>query len=88
MIPALRAFQPDIIFISAGFDGAHTDPIGGLLGLRADDFHAMTSEVKAVADEMCEGRLVSVLEGGYDVAAATDGLAACAEAHVLAMAGL
>lgn len=87
IIPALRAFSPDIIFISAGFDGASTDPIGGQVGLKPIDFHWMAEKVQIVADEVCGGRVVSVLEGGYDVSKAADGLATCAEAHVLALAG-
>ena len=86
--PALRAFEPDLIFVSAGFDGSHTDPIGGHLGLRPEDFHHITRDIKVLADELCDGRLVSVLEGGYDLDPKTDGLASCAEAHVLALAGL
>ena len=85
--PAVRAFEPDIIFLSAGFDGSHTDPIGGHLGLRPEDFHHISQEIKNLADEICGGRLISVLEGGYDLDAKTDGLATCVEAHVLALAG-
>jgi acetoin utilization deacetylase AcuC-like enzyme len=86
--PAVRAFEPDIIFVSAGFDGSHTDPIGGHLGLRPEDFHHISREIRELADEVCGGRIVSVLEGGYDLDAKTDGLATCVEAHVLALAGL
>jgi acetoin utilization deacetylase AcuC-like enzyme len=88
IIPALRAFKPDIIFISAGFDGASTDPIGGQVGLKPEDFHWMTGLIKEVAEEVCGGRLISVLEGGYDVSKGADGLATCAEAHVKALAGI
>ena len=87
IMPALKAFKPDIIFISAGFDGASTDPIGGQVGLKPIDFHWMAERIQVVADEVCGGRVVSVLEGGYDVSKAADGLATCAEAHVLALAG-
>ena len=87
ILPALKAFNPDIIFISAGFDGASTDPIGGQMGLKPVDFHWMAEKIQVVADEVCGGRVVSVLEGGYDVSKAADGLATCAEAHVLALAG-
>lgn len=87
IMPALKAFRPDIIFISAGFDGASTDPIGGQVGLKPIDFHWMAERIQVVADEVCGGRVVSVLEGGYDVSKAADGLATCAEAHVLALAG-
>jgi acetoin utilization deacetylase AcuC-like enzyme len=87
IIPALREFNPDIIFISAGFDGASTDPIGGQVGLKPVDFHWMAEQVQVVADELCGGRVVSVLEGGYDVSKTADGLATCAEAHVCGLAG-
>lgn len=61
VLPRLRAFKPDIVFVSAGFDGAYSDPIGGQLGLRPTDFHWMTRMLQEVADEMSNGRLVSVL---------------------------
>jgi len=86
VVRALRDFRPDIIFISAGFDGASTDFIGGQLGLKPEDFHWMADLVQQVADDVCGGRVVSVLEGGYDVSKTSDGLATCAEAHVLGMA--
>jgi acetoin utilization deacetylase AcuC-like enzyme len=87
VLPPLEAFKPDIIFISAGFDGVESDPIGGRLGLNPSDFHWMTSLIQDVADRVCFGRVVSVLEGGYDVTKTTDGLSVSAQAHVLAMAG-
>ena len=87
IMPALRTFRPDIIFISAGFDGASTDPIGGQVGLNPIDFHWMADRIQVIADDLCGGRVVSVLEGGYDVSKVADGLATCAEAHVLALAG-
>lgn len=58
---------PDLIFISAGFDAHLSDPLGQLR-LEDDDFAAMTRVVKEWADEACGGRVVSVLEGGYDLA--------------------
>jgi acetoin utilization deacetylase AcuC-like enzyme len=87
IIPALRAFKPDFVFISAGFDGVHTDPIGGRMGLKPEDFHWAACEVKEFAEECCGARLVSVLEGGYDVDKTSEGLADSAAAHVLGMAG-
>lgn len=86
ILPALKAFRPDIIFISAGFDGAHSDPIGGALGLKPADFHWMTRLLQEAADEVCAGRLVSVLEGGYDISKNADGLSNAAAAHVMALA--
>lgn len=85
VIPRLKAFQPDFIFISSGFDGSSTDPVGGQLGLLPQDFHAMVQELRVCAENMCGGRLVSVLEGGYDVSSRTNGLAVAAEAHVKAL---
>jgi acetoin utilization deacetylase AcuC-like enzyme len=59
-------FKPDLIMISAGFDGHLTDPLGQLQ-LEDSDFISMTKTLKNWADEACEGRLVSVLEGGYNL---------------------
>jgi acetoin utilization deacetylase AcuC-like enzyme len=58
--------KPDIIFISAGFDAHLTDPLGQLQ-LEDPDFLSMTATVKQWADEVCEGRVVSCLEGGYNL---------------------
>ncbi len=57
---------PDLIIISAGFDSHREDPLGQLL-LKDDDFVAMTSVMKQWAAETCHGRLVSCLEGGYNL---------------------
>jgi len=59
-------FKPDLIIISAGFDAHASDPLGQLL-LEDDDLAAMTRSVKEWADEVCGGRIVSMLEGGYDL---------------------
>ncbi len=67
-LPALREFNPDMVFISAGFDAHKDDPLAGL-NLLEEDFAWITAELKSVATECCEGRLVSMLEGGYDLAA-------------------
>jgi acetoin utilization deacetylase AcuC-like enzyme len=58
--------KPDLIFISAGFDAHLTDPLGQLR-LEDPDFVSMTTSVKQWADEVCEGRVVSCLEGGYNL---------------------
>lgn len=58
--------RPDLIFISAGFDAHLTDPLGQLR-LEDGDFASMTSTVKQWADEVCDGRIVSCLEGGYNL---------------------
>jgi len=61
-----KNFKPDLIFISAGFDAHSTDPLGQLL-LQDDDFVSMTKTIKQWANEVCGGRIVSCLEGGYNL---------------------
>ncbi|MEK7722822.1 MAG: histone deacetylase [Acidobacteriota bacterium] len=61
-----KNFKPDLIMISAGFDAHLTDPLGQLM-LQDADFVQMTRTIKQWADDVCEGRLVSVLEGGYNL---------------------
>ena len=58
--------KPDLIFISAGFDGHETDPLGQLQ-LKDSDFRSMTRTLMQWADEVCEGRIVSCMEGGYNL---------------------
>lgn len=77
ILPALREFDPDFLIISAGFDAHAHDPLAHLR-LQTDDFIWVTEELLKVANDCCEGRVVSVLEGGYDVNA----LAASVAAHV------
>ncbi len=61
-----KSFKPDLIFISAGFDAHLTDPLGQLM-LEDADYKALTKTVKQWADEVCSGRIVSSLEGGYNL---------------------
>ncbi len=68
ILPALRAFAPDLVCISAGFD-AHVDDPLAQLRFTEDDYHWATREIAEAADDCCDGRLVSTLEGGYDLAA-------------------
>lgn len=68
LLPALSDFAPDMIVISAGFDAHAADPLGGL-NLLEEDFAWVTAEILAVARQVCNGRTVSLLEGGYDLAA-------------------
>ena len=77
IFPALRVFAPDIVIISAGFDAHINDPLGGLR-LKVEDFVWITGELCSIAERYAQGRVVSFLEGGYDLAA----LARCASAHV------
>jgi acetoin utilization deacetylase AcuC-like enzyme len=77
ILPKLSAHRPDLILISAGFDAHERDPLGSLR-LVEDDFAWATSKIIEIADKSCEGRVVSMLEGGYDL----DGLAKSVGAHV------
>ena len=82
ILPALRAFNPEFIIISAGFDAHHLDPLAAL-ELQDSDFHWITEALMQIADDCCDGRVVSVLEGGYSM----EGLASGTAAHVRAMLG-
>ena len=79
-LPALHGFQPELIIISAGFDAHQNDPLGQL-ELTDEDFAWITGEIRNFADMSCEGRVISVLEGGYDL----EGLAGASRAHVQAL---
>ncbi|MCD5401440.1 histone deacetylase [candidate division NPL-UPA2 bacterium] len=68
LIPRVQEFAPEIIFISAGFDGHRDDPIGGM-NLTEEDFGRFTDLIRDVAKDVCQGRIVSALEGGYDLQA-------------------
>jgi len=81
-LPRLKQYKPDLILVSAGFDAHHLDPLAGL-NLETDDFSWITQQILNLADTCCEGRVVSVMEGGYSLAA----LKQSAQAHVLALAG-
>jgi acetoin utilization deacetylase AcuC-like enzyme len=80
LLPALSDFAPDFVVISAGFDAHRADPLGGL-ALTEEDFSWVTREIASVARGRASGRIVSLLEGGYDLAA----LGASAAAHVRAL---
>lgn len=77
LLPALSDFDPDFIVVSAGFDAHGADPLGGLK-LTEADFSWVTGGIAAIARDKAESRMISVLEGGYDL----DALAASAAAHV------
>jgi len=68
ILPALRNFAPDLVLISAGFDAHQNDPLANLR-LVEDDFAWATEQLLEVAARHSGGRLVSMLEGGYDLAA-------------------
>ena len=80
LLPVADAFRPDLVLVSAGFDSRIGDPLGRFR-LADADFAEMTSLLREVADKHAQGRLVSVLEGGYSL----EGLAAGAVSHVTAL---
>ena len=82
VLPVLRQFALDILLVSAGFDAHERDPLGGMRVTTAG-FAAMTATLRQVADECCDGRLVAVVEGGYDLRA----LRGCLQAVVDVLSG-
>ncbi len=80
VLPALNAFAPELLIISAGFDAHRLDPLANL-NLEADDYRWVTGQLVALADRHCGGRIVSSLEGGYSLAALRDST----QAHVDAL---
>jgi len=79
-LPALHAFSPDLVVISAGFDGHESDPLAQL-NLQCDDYLWITREICNYARQACDNRVVSILEGGYNLEA----LGPCARIHVEAL---
>jgi len=80
ILPRLRDFKPDIVVISAGFDAHVRDPLANLNLVEAD-FAWATQQLMGIADQSSQGRVVSLLEGGYDL----EGLAGSVAAHVTAL---
>ncbi len=80
ILPRLIDFRPDLIVISAGFDAHRRDPLGGLNLVEAD-YAWVTTKLMDIADRFAEGRVVSLLEGGYDL----EGLAKSVAAHMTAL---
>lgn len=80
LTPAADAFGPQLVLISAGFDSRLGDPLGDFR-LTDEDFAELTRKVRAIADRHAQGRVISMLEGGYNLA----GLASAAQAHVAAL---
>jgi acetoin utilization deacetylase AcuC-like enzyme len=74
VIPALRAYRPQLVLVSAGFDAHERDPLGGMRMTTAG-YRQLTAHLIAAADELCDGRIIFVTEGGYD----TSALAACCQ---------
>lgn len=77
VFPILSALKPELILVSAGFDAHRADPLANLRW-ETEDFAWLTARLCDLADNVCQGRIVSVLEGGYDL----DSLAEAAAAHV------
>jgi acetoin utilization deacetylase AcuC-like enzyme len=82
LLPAADRFRPDLVLISAGFDSRIGDPLGRFT-LTDEDFADLTRRVMEMADRYAGGRVVSMLEGGYNL----EGLASAASAHVDALMG-
>jgi acetoin utilization deacetylase AcuC-like enzyme len=79
-LPAVHSFAPDLILISAGFDAHQRDPLGQI-ELQDADYHWITRQICDLATDSCQGRVASILEGGYDLQA----LATASRAHVKAL---
>ncbi len=82
LLPVVRRFQPDMILVSAGYDAHWADPIGPL-ALSVTGYRALTERLVRLADELCGGKIVLVLEGGYNL----DALAACTLAALRVLLG-
>lgn len=80
ILPAVEKHKPQVILVSAGFDAHRNDPIGGM-GLESYSFERITDLIVGCAQKVCRGRIVSALEGGYDLTA----LATSIEAHIRAL---
>ena len=80
LLPRLDAFAPQLLFVSAGFDAHRADPLAQGL-LETGDYAWLTAQLVAIAERHARGRIVSSLEGGYDL----DALAASVVAHVAAL---
>ncbi len=83
ILPALRQFKPDLVFISAGFDAHRDDPLAST-SLEEDDFRWITHELMDIAGCYCGGKIISALEGGYNL----DALAASVAVHVKTLMGV
>ncbi len=77
ILPALKNFRPDLLLISAGFDAHKDDPLASIM-LIEDDFKWITQQLMSIADSCCKGRIISALEGGYNLKA----LAASVGVHI------
>lgn len=82
-LPRLEAFKPEMIFVSAGFDAHREDDLGNM-GLVEDDYTWITDQIRRIAERYARGRIVSCLEGGYNLSA----LGRSVVAHLRALAGI
>jgi acetoin utilization deacetylase AcuC-like enzyme len=82
VVPALRSFSPDILLLSAGFDAWQNDPLGGMR-VTIDGFRSWGEWMRELAEEVCGGRVLAVLEGGYDLG----NLPLLVEAHLQGLGG-
>ena len=82
IIPAIDAFRPEAIILSAGFDAHAADPLAQI-NLSTECFGWMTARVMELADRHCQGRIISMLEGGYN----TEVLPLCIERHLAVLCG-
>jgi acetoin utilization deacetylase AcuC-like enzyme len=80
LLPQLRNFRPQIILVSAGFDGSKHDPLANWL-LEAEDYYWVTDQLGQIANEFAESRIISTLEGGYNL----DHLGSCVAQHIRAL---
>jgi acetoin utilization deacetylase AcuC-like enzyme len=80
LAPALEVFKPQFILLSAGFDAHRNDPLGQIL-LSEDGYRSLTQRVRQMAELHCNGRLISMLEGGYDLQSTAQSI----EAHLQAL---
>jgi acetoin utilization deacetylase AcuC-like enzyme len=77
-LPVAEAYRPQLILVSAGFDPHHHDPIGGM-DVTERGFAAMCASMKSLAERVCDGRLVLLLEGGYSLEGLSQSVHACVE---------
>lgn len=82
ILPELERFKPELLLISAGFDAHRDDPLADI-ELQESDYQWLTEELMAIADRHCQGRIVSMLEGGYQL----DALAASVAVHIKTLMG-
>jgi len=81
VIPRLEQYNPDLLMISAGFDAHKEDPTERGMQLKSSDYFELTEKLKKIADKCCNGKLISVLEGGYDLPSLQDSV----QEHILSL---